>query len=61
MQLTEVVVEGQGICPLEEPALEDGETGAVVLHGQSPVLSRHSRRSRLSTARRFAPRQVCNL
>jgi len=60
MQLTEVLVE-QGTCPLERPAQVDGETGAVAVHGQSPVLSSRSQRSRLSTMRRSAPRQVCNL
>ena len=61
MQLTEVLVDEQGTCPLERSAQVDGETGAVTVHGQSPVLSSRSRRSRLSTVRRSAPRQVCSL
>ena len=61
MQLTEVLVVGQETCPLERPAQVDGETRAVELHGQSPVLSSRSRRSRLSNMRRSAPRQVCKL
>ena len=61
MQLTEVLVDNEGTCPLERPAQVDGESGAVAVHGQSPVLSSRSRRSRLSTRRRSAPRQVCKL